>query len=30
MDLSGIDGPGESRVVVTIEPEKVYAVDVSR
>ena len=30
MDLSGIDGPGESRVVVTVEPEKVYAVDVSR
>ena len=30
MDLSGIDGPGESRVVVTIEPEKVYAVDMSR
>lgn len=30
MDLGGIDGPGESRVVVTIEPEKVYAVDMSR
>ena len=30
MDLSGIDGPGESRVVVTIEPDKVYAVDMSR
>ena len=30
MDLSGIDGPGDSRVVVTIEPEKVYAVDLSR
>ena len=30
MDLSAIDGPDESRVVVTIEPEKVYAVDVSR
>jgi PPOX class probable F420-dependent enzyme len=30
MDLSGIDAPGESRVVVTIEPEKVYAVDMSR
>ena len=30
MDLSGIDGPGESRVVVTIEPEKIYAVDMSR
>ena len=30
MDLSGIDGPGESRVVVTIDPDKVYAVDVSR
>ena len=30
MDLGGIDAPGESRVVVTIEPEKVYAVDLSR
>ncbi len=30
MDLSAIDGPGESRVVVTIDPEKVYAVDMSR
>jgi PPOX class probable F420-dependent enzyme len=30
MDVSGLDGPGESRVVVTIEPEKVYAVDMSR
>jgi PPOX class probable F420-dependent enzyme len=30
IDLSGIDGPGETRVVVTIEPEKVYAVDMSR
>ena len=30
MDLGGIDAPGESRVVVTIEPEKVYAVDMSR
>ena len=30
VDLTGIDGPGESRVVVTIEPEKVYAVDMSR
>jgi PPOX class probable F420-dependent enzyme len=30
MDLSGIDEPGETRVVVTIEPEKVYAVDMSR
>lgn len=30
MDVSGMDGPGESRVVVTIEPEKVYAVDMSR
>jgi PPOX class probable F420-dependent enzyme len=29
-DLSGIDGPGETRVVVTIEPEKVHAVDMSR
>jgi PPOX class probable F420-dependent enzyme len=30
LDLSGIDGPGESRVVVTIEPTKIYAVDMSR
>ncbi len=30
LDLSGIDGPGETRVIVTIEPEKVYAVDMSR
>jgi PPOX class probable F420-dependent enzyme len=30
MDLSGIDAPGETRFVVTIEPEKVYAVDMSR
>ena len=30
MDVSRMDGPGESRVVVTIEPEKVYAVDMSR
>jgi len=30
MDLSGIDGPGQTRIVVTIEPEKVYAVDMSR
>jgi PPOX class probable F420-dependent enzyme len=30
LDLSGIDGPGETRVVVTIAPEKVYAVDMSR
>ncbi len=30
MDLSQIDPPGETRVVVTIEPEKVYAVDMSR
>ena len=30
LDLSGIDGPGETRAVVTIEPEKVYAVDMSR
>jgi PPOX class probable F420-dependent enzyme len=26
-DLRGMDGPGESRVVVTIEPVKVWAVD---
>ena len=30
MDLSGIDPPGQTRFVVTIEPEKVYAVDLSR
>ena len=30
MDLSQIDPPGETRVVVTIAPEKVYAVDMSR
>jgi PPOX class probable F420-dependent enzyme len=30
VDLSGIDGPGETRVIVTIDPEKVYAVDMSR
>ena len=30
MDLSQIDPPGEARVVVTVEPEKVYAVDVGR
>ena len=30
MDLSGIDPPGRARFVVTIEPEKVYAVDLSR
>jgi len=28
-DLSEHDGPGESRVVVTIEPANVYAVDMS-
>jgi PPOX class probable F420-dependent enzyme len=28
-DLSEHDGPGESRVVVTIEPPNVYAVDMS-
>jgi PPOX class probable F420-dependent enzyme len=28
-DLSVHDGPGESRVVVTIEPANVYAVDMS-
>jgi PPOX class probable F420-dependent enzyme len=30
MDLSGIDPPGQTRVIVTIEAEKVYAVDMSR
>jgi hypothetical protein len=30
LDLSGIDSRGDQRVVVTIEPEKVYAVDMSR
>jgi PPOX class probable F420-dependent enzyme len=30
MDLSGIDPPGEQRVVATIEPERIYAVDMSR
>jgi hypothetical protein len=29
-DFSSIDPPGQTRVVVTIEPEKVYAVDMSR
>ena len=28
-DLSEHDGPGDSRVVVTIEPVNVYAVDMS-
>ncbi|MGO9489709.1 MAG: PPOX class F420-dependent oxidoreductase [Solirubrobacteraceae bacterium] len=28
-DLRVHDGPGDSRVVVTIEPDKVYAVDMS-
>jgi PPOX class probable F420-dependent enzyme len=28
-DLSEHDGPGEGRVVVTIEPENVYAVDMN-
>ena len=28
-DLKQYDGPGESRVVVTVEPEKVHAVDMS-
>jgi PPOX class probable F420-dependent enzyme len=28
-DLSEHDGPGESRVVITIEPANVYAVDMS-
>lgn len=30
MDLSTIDPPGQTRVIVAIEPEKVYAVDMSR
>ena len=30
MDLSEIDPPGQTWFVVTIEPEKVYAVDLSR
>ena len=30
MDLSGIDPPGQQRVVVTIEPERIYAVDMTR
>ena len=30
MDLSGIDPPGQTRVIVTIEPETVYAVDMTR
>jgi PPOX class probable F420-dependent enzyme len=29
-DLSQIDPPGQTRFVVTIEPEKIYAVDMSR
>ena len=29
-DFSSIDPPGQTRVVVTIEPERVYAVDMSR
>lgn len=28
-DLSAYDGPGDSRVVVTLEPSNVYAVDMS-
>jgi PPOX class probable F420-dependent enzyme len=28
-DLRAIDGPGEERVVVTVEPAKVHAVDMS-
>jgi PPOX class probable F420-dependent enzyme len=28
-DLRGHDGPGETRVIVTVEPEKVHAVDMS-
>ena len=27
LDLSGIDPPGQTRVIVTIEPERIYAVD---
>lgn len=30
MDLSGIDPPGQTRVIVTIEPETVHAVDMTR
>ena len=30
MDLSTIDPRGQTRVIVTIEPDKVYAVDMSR
>jgi hypothetical protein len=30
LDLSGIDPPGQARVIVTIEPERIYAVDMSR
>jgi PPOX class probable F420-dependent enzyme len=29
-DLRGIDRPGETRFAVTVEPTKVYAVDMSR
>jgi hypothetical protein len=28
-DLREHDGPGEKRVIVTVEPEKVHAVDMS-
>jgi PPOX class probable F420-dependent enzyme len=30
LDLSGIDPPGQTRVIVTIEPERIYGVDMSR
>lgn len=30
LDLSGTDPPGQTRVIATIEPERVYAVDLSR
>lgn len=30
LDLSDIDPPGQTRVIVTIEPERIYAVDMSR
>ena len=30
VDLSGIDPPGQTRVIVTIEPERIHAVDMSR
>lgn len=30
LDLSRIDPPGQTRVIVTIEPERIYAVDMTR